>query len=88
MTSSSDKEGPDWLLISIMSACLAGLFIICISVIIFLYLSARSRRPSSPTPSSSTNAKVKLDILWILTYIYGCGWFRNSVTPKLKEKAR
>ena len=59
MTSSSDKEGPDWLLISIMSACLAGLFIICISVIIFLYISARSRRPSSPTPSSSTNAKVE-----------------------------
>ena len=65
MTSSVDREGPDWLLISIMSACLAGLFIICISVILFLYLSARSRRPSSPTPSSSTNAKVKPDTMCI-----------------------
>ena len=62
MTGSPGGGGPDWLLISVVSACLGGLFIISITVISFLYLSARSRRPSSPTPSSSTNAKVNKNL--------------------------
>ena len=59
-SSNSDGNGPDWLLISIMSACLGGLFIICISVITFLYISAQRNRPSSPSPSSSTHVKVSI----------------------------
>ena len=58
-SSNSEDSGPDWLLISIMSACLGGLFIICISVIPFLYISARRNRPSSPAPSSSSHVKVR-----------------------------
>ena len=62
-SSNSEDTGPDWLLISIMSACLGGLFVICISVITFLYVSARRNRPSSPTPSSSTHVKVSILVL-------------------------
>ena len=46
------------MMISVMSACLGGLFLICITFIIFLYITARRSRPLSPSPSSSTGGKV------------------------------
>ena len=50
------------MMVSIMSACLGGLFLICLTFILFLYITARRARPQSPSPSSSTGAKVSLAV--------------------------
>ena len=47
------------MMVSVMSACLGGLFLICITFIIFLYITARRSRPLSPSPSSSSGVKVR-----------------------------
>ena len=57
--SDQGTESHDSLMVSIMSACLGALFIICITIISCLYITSRTKRPSSPTPSSSTNTKVR-----------------------------
>ena len=54
--------GPDWVLVTVMSSCLGGLFLVSISVISCLLVSARRRHPSPP-PSSSGHTKVGSDIL-------------------------
>ena len=44
----------DWMMIMVMSSCLGGLFLICISCISYFFISAKRERPVSPSPSSST----------------------------------
>jgi len=44
----------DWMMITVMSSCLGGLFLICISCISYFFISAKRERPVSPSPSSST----------------------------------
>jgi len=48
------SSSPDWVMITVMSACLGGLFLICISCISYFFLSAKRERPMSPTLSSSS----------------------------------
>ena len=55
--------GPDWVLVTVMSACLGGLFLVSISVISCLLVAARRRRPPSPPPSSSGHTKVGSGLL-------------------------
>ena len=55
--------GPDWVLVTVMSSCLGGLFLVSISVISCLLVAARRRRHPSPPPSSSGHTKVGSDIL-------------------------
>ena len=49
------------MMISVMSACLGGLFLLCLTFILFLYITARRSRPLSPSPSSSAGVKVEFD---------------------------
>ena len=58
------------MMISIMSACLGGLFLLCITFITFLYITARRSRPVSPSPSSCNGVKVMLSSSRMVSVLY------------------